>query len=756
MRWMLGLSFLLALVVAVSADPLVVTGVVTGPDGRPLTGCRVFAMGSTTAGKYETATATTGADGAFDVTLPNLKPGGRCQVVACHGTLPVAWANVRPGEPVALCVQGPAAGCSGLVTDEAGTPIAGAAVRLGTLIRRYELHWSEYGRKLCCGDESPLATTTDAHGRFALGNLPDGAQAALVVRAPGYAETARRQIPAGASDVHICLLAPASISGHVLWQGRPIADALVTAEGAEAVTTGPDGAFTFPNVAPGTRDLSARADARGLIGVSDAPVRVSPGQSVTGVVLNVQQAAIIKGRCVEAKTKRPYAGARVWDRSLTPGGVFYDNAVSAADGTYSLKAVPGESEVVCNTEWREPPLYGVAKSVQQLHLAAGQTGQAPDILIEVEPTVQGQALLPDGTPAAGIQVGTISRIDYGVAPAEFYCARTDAQGHFALQVIAGSTSLGPPWGIVVRDAARDLAAMPFPTSADKPLTVQLQPGAWLETKVVTPVGAPVPGWPVELKCGTEHTCAIPGACSAADGTLRLGPLPAGVALRVRLADHLAHLWVNKTTWDEASFTLKAGEHRQLEPLVVEPQGRTVRGWVGDAAQHPQAGALVVGEKCPWPVVTDAQGRFELSGLPLQGKARVIAMHPTQPLFAGVSLEPDGSVEPGLVLLPPATMTVRVKQPDGTPLNTAQCGESGMESVHLISDELACRLSAAGASGSYGFSTEGGVLRLEGLVSGLSYKIWVIDRNRKFNSQELGFYVEPGQDVDLGEVTLSAK
>jgi len=103
-------SLLLALLVVVSVDPLVVTDVVTGPAGRPRTGCRVFAMRSATAGNYPTAIA--------------------------------------------------AARCSGLGTDEAGTPIAAAAVRLGTLTRRYELHWSEYGRKLYCGDESPLAATT--------------------------------------------------------------------------------------------------------------------------------------------------------------------------------------------------------------------------------------------------------------------------------------------------------------------------------------------------------------------------------------------------------------------------------------------------------------------------------------------------------------------------------------------------------------------------------------------------------------------
>jgi len=229
-----------------------------------------------------------------------------------------------------------------------------------------------------------------------------------------------------------------------------------------------------------------------------------------------------------------------------------------------------------------------------------------------------------------------------------------------------------------------------------------------------------------------------------------------VALKVRLADHRAHLHVNKQLLDQLSFALKVGEHRPMDDVIVEPQGRTLRGWVGDPQQRPLAGALVVGEKSPWPVVTDAQGRFELSGLPLQGKSRVIAMHPTEPLFAGINVEPDGSVEPGLVLLPLARLTMHVKKPDGTPLGTAQSGESGMTSLHMLSDELSRRLSIAGATGNYGFSDDQGVLHMDGLVAGLSYEIWVMDRYDKFGQKTVGFYVEPGKDVDLGDVTLDAQ
>ncbi|MBU0606534.1 MAG: carboxypeptidase regulatory-like domain-containing protein [Armatimonadetes bacterium] len=752
MRWLATAVLLLCLVVASQAAPLTITGRVVGPDGQPLAGCAVRAMGSTLDGGPQAAQATTDGAGAFAVTLPDWTPYARCQVVAKHADLPLAWANVRPDVPVVLALGGPAATCSGVVTATDGTPVPAAKVSLASVRRHADLQWSEYERELWCGEDSPVTATADAQGRFTLGNLPAGSRLSLTADAPGFASGGRRQVPAGATDIRLYLPPPGSISGHVVFDGQPVAGATVAGGGGKPVTTAADGGFTIERVAPRCWELEVRHKERGLIGKPPS-VLVKPGEHVSGVVVELRQAATINGKCVVGKTGQPYAGAYIWARSLAPGGVFYDNATSAADGTYSLKALPGEVDVVCNHEWRNPPLYAVSKTVQQLHVEPGQVVTGPDVIIEVEPTVQGQVLLPDGKPAAGVDIGTTARIDYGIAPADFFCARTDAQGRFALQVVQ---KLGPPWGIVAIDPARDLAAMVSPATADKPLTIQLRPGAWLEARVVTPRGEPVPDWPVELKTQERRVCAVPGACSGEDGVLRLGPLPAGAAFKVRLPDHLSHLLANKELFDQLAFTLQAGEHRQMDNIVVEPQGRTLRGWVGDEQQRPLAGALVVGGKAPWPVTTDAQGRFELSGLPLHGKARVIAMHPTEPLFAGLNVEPDGTTEPGLVPVRLSRVTMHVKKPNGTPLTTAQSGESGLSSTHMISDELSRRLSNAAATANYGFTGDAGLLHMDGLIAGLSYQIWLSDRYRKFASRDMGFYVEPGQDVDLGDITLDAK
>ncbi len=754
MWWLRSLP-LLSLAVAAHCAPFTIVGTVTGPDGKPVAGCAILAMGLVSEAESKTVSATTDGAGAFGISFPELFPHALCRVVARHGDLPLAWANVRPGTPVSLTLTGAAARCSGVVTRTAGVPVAGAQVGVVKLSRREELHWSEYQRTLVCGDNGPLETTTDAQGRFTLGNLPTGARVTLRASATGFAPGVRAQVPAGATEVRLYVARPASLAGQVMYQGRPVPGAVVSGAGDRPVTTGPDGSFILARLAAWCGHLTARATAQGLLGLSAAPLHVSAGEQVQGVVLELQQAATITGKCVATGTGRPFAGAYVWDRSLAPGGVYYDHAVSAADGTYRLQALPGETEIICNGEWREPPLYLVTNDRQQLRLAPGAVATARDIAIEAQPTVRGQVLLPDGTPAVGVEIGSTARIDYGVAPADFFSERTDAEGRFALQIVTMRV-LGPPWGIVARDAARDLAALAFLDDTDKPLTIRLQPGAWLLSRVVTPRGEPVTGWPVELKVGEGRTCAIPGAWSDDQGALRIGPLPAGVAFHVRLAEHLEHLAVKQQLPEDMTHTLRAGEQRKTESLVIEPKGRTVRGWVGDAAQAPVAGALVVADRVPYPVATDAEGCFELSGLALHGKVRVVAMHPAEPLFAGTSLEPDGSIEPDLVPVPLSRLTIRVRKPDGTPLVTAASGESGLSTIRLVSDELERRLGAAGGGENYSFSDDQGVLRMDGLIGGLSYEIWVMDRYGKFATRNLSFWVEPGHDVDLGEVTLAAK
>lgn len=753
------LSLLLVLVAApVLCAPLTVTGRVLGPDGAPLAGCPVSLTGYTDADgadpDYRCVSTTSGADGGFSLAVDGLSADEPPVVLARHPDFPVAWANAYTGLPVMLRLSGRPLACSGVVTALDGSPVPGARVHLVTLNRPLQFHWSHYKEALHGGDHEAFSAVSDAAGHFSLGNLPAGARLCLSVEAPGFARTLVSQLASGRDDVHLWLPPAARLSGLVVFAGQPVAGAWVLCHGTpHSVTSGADGSFAFEGLAPGQVKLSAELGEPALVGEYPEPLRLQRGEQKGGVVLELQRAATVTGRCLEARSGRPLAGVFLFAGSDSPASTYYSYTHSAADGTYRLRLVPGPGRVVCNGRFEHQPLYRAAQNVRAVSLQPGETQAGADLALTVEPAVQGQVLLPDGTPAAGVEVGTIARVDFGAASDAVFCARSDAGGHFALQLLARQSG---SWGVLLRDQARGLAAMPFVKKAEEPLTVQLQPAAWLLTRVTTPEGQPVAGWPVEVRLGllTGHACRVAGGTSDAEGRVRLGPLPAGVEAKLLLPEHLTPLWANAQDFEETFLKLTPGEERQVPPLLVRPQGRTLRGWVGDTAQRPLPGALVVADRAPFAAVSDARGRFELTGLALQGKVRVVAMHPSEPLFAGINIDPDGTVEPGLVPVPLRCTRMCVKGPDGKPVR-AQCGESGIYRVLTLADELTTRLSACGG-GNYYFADAQGLLRMDALIAGLPYEIWVTDLHHELATRELGFYVEADRDVDLGEVILPAR
>ncbi|MEN6547068.1 MAG: carboxypeptidase-like regulatory domain-containing protein [Armatimonadia bacterium] len=740
-----GLSF-------VSAAPITVTGKVVGSDGRPLQGCQVIATGMDR--DRRPAAITTKADGLFSFSLGEPDPNATYQVAAKYRDEPIAWATARRGESVTLNVEGTAVKCAGVVTTVDGVPIPNGHVYVSQVKRVQDLHWSRYERTLYLRDGSPCTATTDAQGHFVVGNLPLDASVAVVASAPGYATNGEAQVRAQADDVHLYLQPEGSISGRVAYQGRPVPGASVSGAGANPIRTEKDGSFRIGDLNPGRRQLYVGPTVDGLIGAMPEPIWLRPGERVDGIVIELHQAVTIRGKCVDVRTGRPFAGAVVWGHNPVLGGGS-DVATTAADGTFSQSLPPGEIEVFCISNWRQPPFYFVSNTTQRFRLEPGEAAQARDFAVEVQPTVQGQVLLPDGGAAVGVEIGTLSRTDYGVGSTDFFCTRTDQTGHFSLQVWQRG-GLGPPFGIIARDRDRDLAGIAFVTDPGKPVTVSLQSGAWLMSKIVTPRGEPVAGWDVDLVVsnGGSGVCAIPGGRSTQDGSLRVGPLPSGLAMSIRFPGTGSDLLVNKEVVDNLSLTLRPGEVKQTDALVIEPRGRTLRGWVGDAQQRPLPGAIVVVENAPYLVYSDAQGRFEVSGLPLRGKVRVVALHPTETLFAGANVEPDGTVEPGLVPVPPANVVLHVRRPNGTPCPTAQATDTGLSSLYRLSAELGNRLGPCGRRDS-NFSDSDGTVVVKALVPGLSYNLWVTDRYEQFAPKTVGFYLTPGQELGL-DVTLDAR
>ncbi|MEN6544450.1 MAG: carboxypeptidase regulatory-like domain-containing protein [Armatimonadia bacterium] len=754
MRWRYGCLLLLLCGGVGYGRDITLTGKVLGPAGEGLAGCRVVAIDRPRDHTTVTAEGVTDAAGSFSLTVA--EGGGeysQCQVVAISPDYSLDWSRRGDQKPLTLRLQEHPLTCGGVVTTVTGEPVAGAEVTLVTLSREFEGHWSQSKVGLHCWDGRVLGTITDAQGRFSLGDLPPGSIASLRVTAPGFGKLQRWQILAGENDLHVYLHAEGRISGRVIYEGKPVAGAQVdTGNLPEMVVSAADGTFTYGGLSAGMQVLSARTD--DFTGVSEV-VRIGAGEHREGVIVNLQRPATIKGRCVDEKTGAPLPDFPL--RALTAGPlrmVSHGTVFTAADGTFSQNVLPGSVSVYGHYSIEISPLRSLPRPFRA-NLAPGQVLATPDLKVETHNLVRGRVLLPDGTPAAGAEIGTLARSGYSTASSDFYELRTDADGKFSIPAIQWARMV-PHW-IIARDTRRNLAAALAVPDAANEATITLQPAAWLVTQVVTDKGEPVPGWPVEFLAGDvrQYSRPVPGACSDAAGQVRLGPLPPNVALKVRLGENLDHLLANKQEFDDLQFTLQPGERKQVSPLQVAPQGRTVRGWVGDDQQRPLAGALVVGERAARIAMTDAQGHFELTGLPLRGKVRLVAMHPTLTMLAGTSVDPDWGQEPGLVPAAPGSLTVRVKRPDGTPATSVIATEQSLQQVWLISAELSERLEDIGYQ-QLAPADEQGAIRVDGLIPGLTYAFVLFDLDEKLKPQTHSFVAESGKTLDLGEITMEAQ
>jgi len=162
---------------------------------------------------------------------------------------------------------------------------------------------------------------------------------------------------------------------------------------------------------------------------------------------------------------------------------------------------------------------------------------------------------------------------------------------------------------------------------------------------------------------------IPTTTTASDGTFRLPGVP--LARIVGGVDHPGYLAA-----PIAALDMQPGE-RDLGEIELT-FGRTLTGRVLDRAGQPVAGAEVAGGAlsplAPVGVfqpagLTDADGRFQLTGLPEVGDALGFARRTPNDEWIGAGANGVDHVE--LVLAGAHAVTVRVQSPDGKPVEGAR-------------------------------------------------------------------------------------
>ena len=341
------------------------------------------------------ATATTGPDGSFTLTVP--AEAGREKLFRMKaegaGVVPVLFEDVYDAsetEDLGEHLLARAEKISGTAVNASGAPLAGAEVEL------------EPGGG---GPADPsfrtLARTvvTGADGAFhfeeasATGN-------SVTVRMLGLAPARASGLRTGAIAKPLAVSAGVPVSGVVRDAAKhPVAGALVRFEGVKAATrwvlTDAEGGFSIPNAPDGRGSLVVDAGDSGWAAKPDVKLPMPGGRTLA---ITLAAPSSLAGKVVEDKTGRPVPRAKIFLK----GNAFARLVRAAPDGSYALKGVPPETYRLAVDEARHVPWVQAA-----LALAPGEAKRF-DIALTPAATLAGKVVDENGAPVAAAR-GTLTR-----------------------------------------------------------------------------------------------------------------------------------------------------------------------------------------------------------------------------------------------------------------------------------------------------------------------------------------------------------
>ncbi len=752
---------LLGLTALGNAAPVTVSGTVLGPDGQAMPGCRVVAVYYSAEPEWVDTEGVTDATGRFSFTLDVGDDYRRISVLAIREGFALDWVAVKSEEPVTLRLGANPVPCTGTVINHEGEPIGGAIASVRTLIGSTAISAPQY---LSLHDEALLSDTTNEQGRFEIAGLPPEVQVHLKVSAEGWAQLWAQSVrPASEHRQRFVLQPEATISGQITHEGQAVAGVKVSCGppgpygGSIESVSRQDGSYTLKQVPFGFYYIRLEPP-EGLTARPGERIRVNTGENVTGADVQLTPGGLIQGTVTEDETGRPLAGVQV--------GTGLQGTTTDEAGNYTLRAAPGTARVYVSS-LATPRMETVGDRYQEVEVVEGETVTGVDFVMrEYQPQMlRGQVLLPDGQPAAGVKIGIVGSY-WGQPGMDRFKTSTDAEGRFELDV---GQQLGPPayrptLAVLARDVERGLAGLVAVPDREKPVEIRLAQGGYVVAEVVDTEGRPVADVAMRVyvsvrRDGGHMRVSLPVQGTSDDqGRIRIGPLPAGVPLRMSPGDETEMLAVEMSWGDVGEITLSPGEEYQLPRLELNLEGRTVRGWVGDRQQQPVAGAVVfgIGERQyrghPEPAYTDEQGYFELTGLSVRGEVTIVAAHPTGSLFATEHVDPDWGFEPGFILQPAGSVIGRLMDRQGQPVYDATVTVESSTVSYGMSEELRRRLHTAGFTMET-YTDHDGKWRMDGLIPGIEYRVSVRPRDPNAGHASARFTATAGQTEDLGEMVL---
>ena len=455
---------------------------------------------------------------------------------------------------------------TGTVADLTGGPVAHASVRA-------ELD-----------DKTPgPAIEADDAGRFSLWVAPGTIE--VTAEADGYVGGSDRGTAPG--TLRIVLTPESSLSGTVVDSktNDPIGGLEIEASSGRYTSwTGPpgdvtdeQGHFRIDHLRPARYVVLARGPH--TVGSSEGSTLVGLGQHVDGVVVKVYPAARVEGRVVIAgNPPTPCGEPSVWL------GTHVENVSllgrGASDGTVLIDSVyPGTYEVSIRCK-------GFV-STEKYPLVEVKDKDVTGLTWEVVAggTIRGRVMTKAGAPIAGATIATFGAQD-GIS---------DQNGRYELTAVGagkhtlvafGTTAVGPANGWAVE--------LPERATVEKDLV--LDDGGSIRGVIVDTDGKPIAGALVDVNPVAEPDLDVwigrpHSVWSLDDGSFASELLPAG---DYRITAERDRAELQKPGSADAQELRVAVHALQTSAIrfVVEPQSRSIRGTVTDAAGAPVTDAYV--------------------------------------------------------------------------------------------------------------------------------------------------------------------
>lgn len=770
-----------------------VSGQVLGPDRDPVEGAEVLVQFCGADEKERNQRALTDAEGRFSFDCQVLNLERAIHVAALKDGLAADWRYVKAGESAQLTLGAEAAAFSGTVKQPNGTPVEGARVHVHALTRpedhpvskqlaqKYPELDSIFRDWFFPDDATFLAAVTDAAGQFRIGGLPLDESVRITVEAPGYERfrIADRTIPSDTQGYEVVIAAEAIIVGRVTRDGQPVDGIEVQATCEHmwrgSAETGEDGSYRITALGAGRYDVEVTPP-EGLVAPLGGPVDLEAGRTVTGVDIALTPGGLIEGSVTDGDSGEPLEGAWVSAQGPRAGG----HSRTDAKGRFSIRVPPGGYDLHCY-----PGDSGAFRRTEPMRRSAevAEGGRQAGLDFQVWPDrpqlLRGRVVDIDGQPLEGVRVGAVPEALQPAggtrAPAQrpdewsdYFVTETDAEGRFELPCRAPDYDWAD-WPVLAMEPERKLAGMalmPAGEMPEGPVEIVVARTGWIRGTVADADEQPLPGVPIQVHLfpnGVAHGSLLRAGVTDEHGRFSIGPLPTGAVFHVSPGGDYNGKMVGA---DHVQAEMVGDDDIVLEPMVVDAAGAAIVGWVVDEQQQPVEGAIVGITGRDEPLTTDAEGRFEATGLPLNAKFWIVAAHPTEPLAAAEQIHPTWEVEPGLILWPPGSLEGMVVDEGGRPIAGAIVRvwprltidhDDGTQShvgygwIH----QLHTRLTGSGEGLRRTTTDNEGQWHIEGLIGGVAYDVNVEIGDRLVGREELEVTSAEVTDAGMIEVELGA-